>query len=91
MATPRCRCRLAARFIAGGLRLVSSQVGHVAPSHRARWTHHRRLADAVALLADARLDALLAPAMPFPDLPARLPDILDPKSGYSASSFDRTA
>lgn len=63
------------------LRLVSSQVGHVAPSHRASWTHHRRLAEAVTLLADARLDALLAPAAAFRDLPARLPDILDSKSG----------
>ena len=44
------------------LRLVSSQVGSIAPSHRPRWTHGRRLAAAVALLADPRLDALLAPA-----------------------------
>jgi hypothetical protein len=53
----------------------------VAPSRRPRWTHGRRLAAAVALLADARLDALLAPAVAFHDLPARLPDILDAKSG----------
>jgi hypothetical protein len=35
----------------------------------------------VELLADARLDALLTPAVKFDDLPARLPDILDAKSG----------
>ena len=53
------------------LRLVSSQVGKVAPSHRARWTHRRRLAAALALLDDPALDALLAPAVAFEDLPAR--------------------
>ena len=30
------------------LRLVSSQVGRIAPSHRPRWTHGRRLAAAIA-------------------------------------------
>jgi len=72
---------LGGAFHSHRLRLVSSQVGHVAPSHRAGWTHHRRLADAVALLADSRLDALLAPAVPFHDLPARLADILNAKNG----------
>ncbi len=72
---------LGGAFHSRRLRLVSSQVGHVAPSHRADWTHHRRLTEAVALLADPRLDALLAPAVPFAELPTRLPDILDPKSG----------
>ncbi len=63
------------------LRLVSSQVGSVAPSHRPRWTHRRRLAAAIALLGDPRLDALLAPAIAFGDLPQRLPNILNPGSG----------
>jgi NADPH:quinone reductase-like Zn-dependent oxidoreductase len=63
------------------LRLVSSQVGRIAPSHRPRWTHGRRLAAAVALLSDPRLDALLAPAIAFNDLPKRLPGILDTGSG----------
>jgi hypothetical protein len=35
----------------------------------------------VNLLADARLDALIAPAVAFHDLPARLPAILAPQSG----------
>ena len=72
---------LGGAFHSRRLRLVSSQVGHVAPSHRAGWTHHRRLTEAVALLADVRLDALLAPALAFHELPARLPDILDAKNG----------
>jgi NADPH:quinone reductase-like Zn-dependent oxidoreductase len=63
------------------LRLVSSQVGQIAPSHRPRWTHGRRLAAALGLLADARLDALLAPAVAFHDLARRLPEIFDVKNG----------
>jgi hypothetical protein len=57
------------------LRLISSQVGKVAPSHRPRWSHGRRLAAALALLADPVLDVLLAPAIPFADLPASLPAV----------------
>ena len=72
---------LGGAFHSRRLRLVSSQVGRIAPSHRPRWTHARRLAAALALLADARLDALLAPAVAFHDLPGRLPDILDAGSG----------
>jgi hypothetical protein len=63
------------------LKLHSTQVGQIAPSHRARWTHARRLAAALNLLSDARLDALLAPAVSFQDLPRRLPEILEPKNG----------
>jgi hypothetical protein len=73
--------RLGGAFHSRRLRLVSSQVGQVAPSHRPRWTHRRRLAAALDLLADARLDALLAPAVAFGDLPVRLPKILAPESG----------
>lgn len=58
------------------LRLVSSQVGEVAPSHRPRWSRARRLAAALDLLADPALDSLLAPATRFADLPACLADIL---------------
>jgi threonine dehydrogenase-like Zn-dependent dehydrogenase len=72
---------LGAAFHSGRLKLVSSQVGRVAPSHRARWTHARRLAAALDLLAEPALDALIAPAVKFDELPARLPDILAPESG----------
>jgi hypothetical protein len=58
------------------LRLVSSQVGQVAPSHRPRWSHGRRLAAALGLLGDAALDALIAPPIDFRDLPVRLPRVL---------------
>jgi len=63
------------------LRLVSSQVGQVAASHRPRWTYGRRLAAAAALLVDPRLDELLAPPIPFKDLPKLLPEVLAARSG----------
>jgi NADPH:quinone reductase-like Zn-dependent oxidoreductase len=63
------------------LRLISSQVGQVAASHRPRWSHARRMEAALALLADPALDALLAPAVDFHDLPAALPKILAGSSG----------
>jgi threonine dehydrogenase-like Zn-dependent dehydrogenase len=79
---------LGAAFHSRRLRLVSSQVGQVAPSHRPRWTHRRRLAAALDLLTEARLDALLAPAVAFADLPARLPKILAPDSGVLCQLID---
>lgn len=60
------------------LRLIASQVGKVAPSHRPRWTNARRLAAALALLDDPALDVLLAPAVEFHELPARLAEMLAP-------------
>jgi hypothetical protein len=60
------------------LRLVASQVGKVAPSHRSRWTHGRRLAAALVLLDDPALDLLLAPAIDFAELPGRIPALLAP-------------
>jgi threonine dehydrogenase-like Zn-dependent dehydrogenase len=72
---------LGGAFHSQRLKLVSSQVGHVAPSHRATWTYRRRLEEALRLLDDPVLDALIAPPVAFSDLPARLPDILNPTSG----------
>jgi hypothetical protein len=72
---------LGGAFHSRRLKLVSSQVGKVAPSRRATHTHRQRLEEAIRLLADPRLDALLAPSVSFNDLPARLPDILKPGSG----------
>jgi threonine dehydrogenase-like Zn-dependent dehydrogenase len=72
---------LGGAFHSRRLRLISSQVGEVAPSHRSRWSRKRRLAAALDLLGDQRLDALIAPAVCLRDLPARLPAILSPQSG----------
>ncbi len=63
-------------FHARRLRLVASQVGHVAPPMRGRRSHAERLALALALLADARFDALLEGPTHFADLPAAMPGIL---------------
>lgn len=69
---------LGGAFHSRRLRLVASQVGSVAPSMRPRWPHRRRLARAIALLADPRLDVLLEPDVAFEDLPAALPALLGP-------------
>src|SRR5262249_26516617 len=79
---------LGGAFHSRRLRLVSSQVGAVAPSHRSRWDDARRRAAALALLEDAALDALLAPAVAFHDLPQLLPDILGPSSGALCQVID---
>ncbi|WP_149541140.1 zinc-dependent alcohol dehydrogenase [Siccirubricoccus phaeus] len=64
-------------FHAKRLALLSSQVGAVSPALRGRRSHAERLALALALLDDARLDALLAPPTRFAALPAALPALLD--------------
>ena len=79
---------LGGAFHSRRLRLISSQVGKVAPSHRATWTHRARLEAALAYTADPRLDALLAPAIAFKELPARLPQILAPGSGVLCQRID---
>jgi hypothetical protein len=61
---------LGSAFHARRLRLVSSQVGGIEPSRRARWTFRRRLELALRLLTDPRLDALLSGDTPFASLPA---------------------
>jgi len=60
------------------LRLISSQVGAVAPAMRGRRSHAERLALALALLEDARLDALTGVVARFAELPGRLPALLAP-------------
>ncbi|MFL1461369.1 zinc-binding alcohol dehydrogenase [Roseococcus sp. DSY-14] len=72
---------LGAAFHQRRLRLLSTQVGSVAPAMRGRRSHAQRMALALSLLADARLDALLGPFIPFRELPARLGAVLDPPPG----------
>jgi hypothetical protein len=67
-------------FHARRLRLISSQVGKVAPSRRPRWTAARRLAAALSLLNDPVLDRLISAPVAFDDLPAQLPAVFDTRS-----------
>jgi threonine dehydrogenase-like Zn-dependent dehydrogenase len=59
-------------------RLISSQVGHVAPSHRPRWNHRRRLETALSLLQDCVLDRLITEEIEFDEAPLKLPRLLSP-------------
>jgi hypothetical protein len=79
---------LGGAFHSRRLKIVSSQVGKVAPSRRITHTHRQRLEAAVRLTADPRLDALLTPAVAFGELPARLPDILKARSGVLCQLID---
>lgn len=68
---------LGGAFHSQRLRLLSSQVGAVAAARRARRNHTERLALALSLAADPRLDALVREETPFASVPDRLPSILD--------------
>ncbi len=63
------------------LRIVSSQVGQVAPSRRPRWTYRRRLETALSLLADPVYDRFVADEIAFEDAPERLPIVLRGNEG----------
>ena len=78
------RAPLGEAFHSRRLTLRSSQVGAVAAARRARWDPRRRLALALRLLADDRLDALLAPAVPF----ARLPEVMAALAALAARPSD---
>ncbi|SSC68576.1 unnamed protein product [Ciceribacter selenitireducens ATCC BAA-1503] len=72
---------LGGAFHARRLSIVSSQVGSVPPSRRARWTYARRLAKALDLLRDDRLDVLISGETRFADLEKAYPAILaDPET-----------
>ncbi|HSI40692.1 MAG TPA: dehydrogenase [Xanthobacteraceae bacterium] len=58
------------------LQLIGSQVGAVSASRRPRWPHARRLAKALALLDDVRLDSLVTHVVPFAQAPVLLPGLL---------------
>jgi hypothetical protein len=70
---------LGGAFHSRRLKLVSSQVGHVSPNRRPRWSHRRRVEAAVGLLAAMpALDALVAEEIAFEDAARELPRILGP-------------
>jgi threonine dehydrogenase-like Zn-dependent dehydrogenase len=69
---------LGGSFHARRLRLISSQVGSIAPAMRGRRAFAQRLATALALLRDPAYDALVQGTTPFDALPSAMPDILAP-------------
>lgn len=70
--TRRVTLPLGEGFHARRLAIVSSQVGHVAPAQRSRWSHRRRLALALELLAEPAFDRLVNESSAFDDLPRTL-------------------
>ncbi len=71
---------LGSAFHSRQLKLQSSQVGHVSPSRRPRWSHRRRLATALGMLSDSRLDVLLTKPISFETLPLELPQVFTAQS-----------
>ncbi|MBX9757322.1 MAG: zinc-binding alcohol dehydrogenase [Beijerinckiaceae bacterium] len=69
---------LGGAFHSRRLQLISTQVGQVSPSRRSRWDYARRMAKAMELLRDDRLDALLDVDVAFEDMPARAAEIFAP-------------
>lgn len=66
---------LGGAFHSRRLKIISSQVGHVAVSQRSQVKPRDRLQRAIALLDDPALDALVAEGVSFDQLPAALPGI----------------
>ncbi|MEO1530565.1 MAG: zinc-binding alcohol dehydrogenase [Pseudomonadota bacterium] len=69
---------LGGAFHSQRLTIRSSQVGHVAPGRRASTTHRDRLAAALRLATDERLEALITETVDFDTLPVSLPRLLAP-------------
>jgi NADPH:quinone reductase-like Zn-dependent oxidoreductase len=76
-------------FHALRLTLKSSQVGHVARARCARWTRQRRLALALSMLTDPRLDALITDRAPFEQLPQVLARLAASHSADSSTLCQR--
>lgn len=67
---------LGGAFHAKRLSIVSSQVGALPPGQRARWDTHRRMAKALELLDDDRLDHLISGETPFETMARDYPGII---------------
>lgn len=67
---------LGGAFHSRRLSLISSQVGAIPAGRRARWTYARRMAKALDLLLDARLERLISGETGFSELPAAYARIL---------------
>jgi threonine dehydrogenase-like Zn-dependent dehydrogenase len=68
--------RLGGPFHSRRLTLKSSQVGSVAPAMRGVYDQRARLAEALRLCADPRLDILVRESTPFEQMPGRMGAVL---------------
>jgi 2-desacetyl-2-hydroxyethyl bacteriochlorophyllide A dehydrogenase len=66
---------LGGAFHSRRLKIISSQVGHIAPHRRGRIEPRERQMRAISLLEDAALDCLIAETVPFAEMPEALPRI----------------
>lgn len=78
---------LGGAFHSQRLRLISSQVGVVAPSRRAEITSRRRLEMALDVLRDPLFDRLITEEVAFSDLPEALPRLLSPRASGLATAI----
>jgi threonine dehydrogenase-like Zn-dependent dehydrogenase len=72
---------LGGNFHSRRLKIISSQVSAVAPSHRARWSNRDRLELALGLLKDEIFDHLITDSSHFEDLPETLAALSSDPSG----------
>ena len=76
----RVTLNLGGAFHSKRLQIISSQVGHVSPVKRKTHSYSDRMQEAMKLLSDPRLAALLEPEIDFEALPDHLHDIFNPNS-----------
>ncbi|MEP3524461.1 MAG: zinc-binding alcohol dehydrogenase [Hyphomicrobiales bacterium] len=82
--------QLGGAFHSQRLSIISSQVGHISPSRRATTSYAQRMAEALNLLNDPALDALLETEIAFKALPDHLNRILGPNSNTLCQVVDYT-
>jgi len=78
-------------FHVNRIRLISSQVGSVAPAKRGQVDFAERLQTAMELLDNNNLDILLEPAVGFHDLPELVHDIFSPKGNALCQVIEYTS
>lgn len=83
---------LGAHFHSQRLRIVCSQVGHVAPAQRAHHTHRQRLQAAIELLADAKAGPLraqlLGDRLPIDAAPQRYAELIERPGLHHCITYD---
>ncbi|MCJ8139989.1 zinc-dependent alcohol dehydrogenase [Falsirhodobacter halotolerans] len=73
----RASIPLGGAFHSRRLKIISSQVGQVAPWQRPRWPHRRRMSKALELLCDPRLDALISNETAFDEIAEVYGEVID--------------